>query len=71
MNPHEAAEPGVFELLLPPQLRDGLSLLADLGRQLPDGPVNVEQRAIGVEHACPDSLELGHLGRFLSILRSL
>ena len=38
MNAHQAAEPGIFELLLPPQSRQLIRLRTDFGGELRTGP---------------------------------
>ena len=60
MYAHEASKPGIFKLLLAPQSRKIIGFPADLGRKLRNRSMHVEQRAIGVEDAGPDALELGH-----------
>ncbi len=60
MHPHEAAEPGVFQLLLPPQRSKARGLLANLGCQLLHRRTHIKQRAIGIKNAGPYAFQSSH-----------
>ena len=68
VHTHQAAEPAIFELLLPPQPGNVIGMGADLAGEPGDGARHVEQRAIGVEHAGPDALKLLHAASSSPIL---
>src|SRR5262249_4381050 len=53
---HQRAKPGVLELLLAPERREGLRILGDRPTRLDDG-VDVEERPVGVEE---DGARPGH-----------
>ena len=68
VHTHQAPEPAVLELLLPPQTGNVIGVGADLAGEPGDGARHVEQRAIGVEHAGPDALKLLHAASSSPIL---
>jgi hypothetical protein len=49
---HERSQPGVFKLLLSPQLRQTIEIARDTEATVPYDRVNVKQRAVGVEYDC-------------------